>query len=240
MTLGLAFTALGYLTGALVFFWAAREKGVATDGMGRLAAIGFFGGILGAKLTQLLFEGWPWRVPAATILDPSVGGRALLGGLVVGWVCVEVAKRRLGIQRSTGDLFALALPAGEAVGRIGCYFNGCCYGSECELPWAVWQHDAFRHPAQLYSAVVAGGIFFALAAVRKTVSPGELFRWYLLLFGVTRFALEFLRYRESLWWGLSPMQWFCIELAAFAGLSLTFSARKRKIGVRIDPTRTSS
>ncbi len=148
MTLGLAFTALGYLTGALVFFWAAREKGVATDGMGRLAAIGFFGGILGAKLTQLLFEGWPWRVPAATILDPSVGGRALLGGLVVGWLCVEVAKRRMGIQRSTGDLFALALPAGEAVGRIGCYFNGCCYGSECELPWAVWQHDAFRHPAQ--------------------------------------------------------------------------------------------
>lgn len=217
MTLGEVFTGLGYLTGAIVFYWAARQKRLATEGMAKLAIIGFFGGILGAKLTELIAEGWPIRIPWSAILDPRLGGRALFGGLVVGWLAVEMAKRKMGIRRSTGDLFALALPAGEAVGRIGCYFNQCCYGTECDLPWAIYQHGANRHPAQLYSSASALFIFVGLMLVRKRVAEGDLFKWYLLLFGVSRFLLEFVRFRPMLVGGLSPMQWFCLELAIGAG-----------------------
>jgi phosphatidylglycerol:prolipoprotein diacylglycerol transferase len=183
-------------------------------------------GILGAKLSQLLAEGWPVRVPWFTVLEPQVGGRALLGGVIFGWIGVEIAKRRMGLRRSTGDLFALALPAGEAVGRIGCHLNGCCYGVPCDLPWAIYQHGAWRQPAQLVSSVVAALTFgFLLWLAPKLHREGQLFQVYLLVFGVTRFGLEFVRWRESTIGGLSPMQWFCLDLIVFASVAL--SRRRR-------------
>ena len=195
--------------------------------MAILAGVGFVAGIVGAKLTQTLASG----LPVSSMANP--GGRALLGGLAFGWLAVEVAKRVMGIRRSTGDLFALALPAGEAIGRIGCHLNGCCYGERCDLPWAVWQHGASRHPAQLYSAATAAATFGLLLWLSGSPSPsgsswrggwgerlreGDLFRLYLLLFGLSRFALEFVRWRESTVLGLSPMQWFCLDLVASVGL----------------------
>lgn len=219
MKLGEFFTLASHLVGGLVFWWAARQRRLSTEGIWTVVAVGFFCAMVGAKVTQLVAEGWPTRVPALLAFDPRTGGRALLGGVIFGWLGVELAKRRLGIRRSTGDMFALALPAGEAVGRIGCYFNGCCYGERCDLPWSVYQHGALRHPAQLYSSAVALLIFGFLLWLRRSWPParereGTLFRAYLLAFGISRFGLEFVRWRETLWFGLSPMQWFCLELVA--------------------------
>jgi len=227
MIAGAFFTGLGYLVGAVVLWWAASQKRLATKGIGWVAFSGFAAGIAGAKLTQLVAEGWPLRLPAAAALDPRSGGRALLGGLIFGWIGVEVSKRRLGIRRSTGDLFALALPAGEAVGRIGCFFNGCCYGEKCDLPWAVYQHGAWRHPAQLYSAVTAAGLFGGLLWARRHVKrEGDLFLLYLFGFGLTRFLLEFVRWRETLFFGLSPMQWFCLELIVGSVVGWAIKSRR--------------
>ncbi|HVT12726.1 MAG TPA: prolipoprotein diacylglyceryl transferase family protein [Fimbriimonadaceae bacterium] len=227
MSVGEVFTALGYLVGALVLVWGAMQKRLATDGMGWVALSGFAGGVLGAKLTELIFEGWPLRVPFLAGLDPRAGGRALFGGMVCGWIAVEIAKRRLGIRRSTGDLFALALPAGEAVGRIGCYFNGCCYGTTCDEPWAVYQHGAMRHPAQLYSSVTAALIFVGLLWIKKRIArEGDLFKLYLLAFGASRFVLEFYRQNDTYWFGLTPMQWFCLDLILFGVVALARARRQ--------------
>lgn len=233
MTLGEVFTALGYAVGALVFWWASRQRKLNTEGIGRLALVGLFGGIIGAKVTQWVMEGWPFSQPATAVLNPTAGGRALLGGLLVGWLCVEVAKRRMGIRRSTGDLFALALPAGEAVGRIGCYFNQCCYGTVCDASWAVHQHGADRHPVQLYSSIVAALVFGLLVMVSKHVRrEGDLFRMYLGLFGLTRFWLEFFRERSMAFGGLSAMQWFCLELVVASAIMLTLSHRRSRAEAR--------
>ena len=227
MTLGFLFTGLGYLVGALVLWWAASQKKLATKGIGWVALSGFAAGVFGAKLTQLVAQGWPTRVPVEAAFDPSAGGRALLGGLAFGWIGIEIAKRRLGIRRSTGDLFALALPAGEAVGRIGCFFNGCCYGEKCDLPWAVYQHGAWRHPAQIYSSVTAAALFAGLLWARNRVKrEGDLFLLYLGGFGATRFLLEFVRWRESLIFGLSPMQWFCLELVMGSSVAWVVKSRR--------------
>jgi len=228
VTLGELFTGLGYVVGVLVLWWAASQKKLATQGIWWIAFSGLAAGIFGAKLTQLVAQGWPVRVPASAILDPAAGGRALLGGLICGWIGVEIAKRRLGIRRSTGDLFALALPAGEAVGRIGCFFNTCCYGTKCGLPWATYQHGEWRHPAQLYSSITAAALFGGLLWARKRVRrEGDLFLLYLAGFGVTRFLLEFVRWRESLIFGLSPMQWFCLELTVGAPTAWFLKSRRR-------------
>lgn len=221
MILGQLFTALGYAVGGLVFWLAARERKLATDGIGRLAIIGFVAGVIGAKLSELIFMGWPLQVPPLLALDPRVGGRALFGGMIVGWIAVEIAKRRMGIKRSTGDLFALALPAGEAIGRIGCYFNACCYGKETNVSWAIFQHDAWRHPTQIYSAISAATIFTILWAFRKKMAyEGQLFLVYLLLFASTRFVIEQFRWQTGSIWGLSSMQWFCIDMMSLSTFRL--------------------
>jgi len=222
MTLGNLFTDLGYAIGAAVFIYFARKDGRLDRRLVWVMLSGFAAGVIGARLVQWLLLGAPGGLGAWT--DPSVGGRTIIAGIVCGWIAVEVAKARLGIRRSTGDLFALALPAGEAVGRIGCWLNGCCYGAACNLPWAVEQHGALRHPAQLYSSAVALLIFVALLLLRgKLWREGDLFRAYLLLYGTSRFGIEFFRERDHLFGGLSLAQWFCLELAIAGALSLTYS-----------------
>lgn len=204
-----------------------RKSKLATEGMGLIAVAGALGGILGAKLSQFLLEGWPFKIPATSILDPRLGGKALFGGVVIGWLTVEVVKRRLGIRRSTGDHFALALPAGEAVGRVGCLLNGCCFGKECDLPWAIHQHGADRHPTQVYSALAAITTLALLVWIKpKLPREGDLFKVYLGVFGASRFVIEFFRATDSRPYGLTVMQWVCIELVVYASIALSWSARR--------------
>jgi phosphatidylglycerol:prolipoprotein diacylglycerol transferase len=184
--------------------------------------LGFAGGILGAKLVQWALLGFPGG--AAAFVDPAGGGRTIIAGIVCGWIAVEIAKRRLGIRRSTGDYFALALPAGEAVGRIGCFLAPCCVGAETTARLAVFQLGAWRHPAQLYAIAIALAILGILLALRgRLPREGDLFRAYLLLYGLGRFSLEFLRQRDELYFGLSLAQWFGIELFIAGGIALIVS-----------------
>jgi len=228
MTLGEFITALGYLTGIAVYLYVAKRRKLLTEGMFFVACWAIAGGLVGAKLGEFLAEGWPISISPLTIFDATVGGRALLGGLLGGWVAAEIAKRRMGIKRPTGDLFAYALSAGEAVGRIGCYFNGCCYGKATTFPIVIYQHGAWRHPTQLYSSATAAIIFLILLAMRKHVAKdGDLFRVYLLCFGITRFLIEFLREGKPALWGLTAMQWLCIDLAFAGAVGLALSIRNR-------------
>lgn len=229
MTAGFAFTALAYVVGLVIFAWESRRRGFDRGAMVQIVAAAVFGGAIGARLSQFIYQGWPASVPASAIVDPATGGRAILGGVIGGWIAVELMKRVMGLRRRTGDAFALALAGGEAVGRIGCYFNACCYGEACSAPWAVYQHGAWRHPAQIYSAIVAACIFGALLWFRPRLpTVGSLFRVYLLLFGGTRFLLEFVRYRDSLHFGLSTMQWFCLELVVVAVVGFVLIRRSQR------------
>ena len=230
MTPGTLLTAAGYVVGLLVFYLAARQRRLATEGMRHVALAGLSGGVLGAKVTEWGLGHWQTLAshPAA-MLDPRLGGRTIIGGVLAGWLAVAIAKWRLGIRRSTGDLFALALPAGEAVGRIGCFFNGCCYGVPSHVAWAVYQHGAWRHPAQLYSALAAAAIFGTLFALRdRMLREGDLFKLYLVLYGASRFGLEFLRERNLAFGGLSLAQWVCLEMAMVASLALVVSSRRAR------------
>jgi len=230
VTLGSCFTLLGYIVGGTVLLLEAQRRRMATEGTGWVVLAGLGGGVIGAKLTLWVLLNWNALVShPALLLDPSSGGRALIGGIIGGWIGVELAKWRLGIKRSTGDLFALALPAGEAVGRIGCYLNGCCYGRACTLPWAIYQHGAWRHPAQLYSSAVAAIVFAVLLAMRNRLwREGDLFRLYLVLMGVTRFGLEFFRERNLMIAGLSLVQWTCLEIVVLFSVALFISERRSR------------
>lgn len=231
MRLGEFFTFSGFAVGALVFVFAAREKRLATPGIGWVALAGFLGGAFGAKLTEWIVSN-PALLSSApnAILNPQSGGRTFIGGVLCGWIAVEIAKWKLGIKRSTGDLFALALPAGEAIGRLGCHFNTCCFGIPSTLAGAIFQHGEWRFPSQLLSSLVAFAIFAVLFSKRKTmVREGDLFRWYLLLYGASRFAIEFTRERHIALGGLSVAQWVCLEIAISGALALWLARRKARV-----------
>jgi phosphatidylglycerol:prolipoprotein diacylglycerol transferase len=207
-TLSATFYALGYLTAICAFAWLARRRRIATVGIFILMAAGLLGGLLGANVVQLLATGVP--------------GKTVIGAVLCGYLSVMLAKRLLGIGRDTGDMFALAISAGEAVGRWGCFFAGCCYGkaSPAGLPWAIRQHGALRHPTQVYESLANAAIFAVLLMIlRRNPRDGMLFCVQGILFCLARFVIEF--YRESSIFALhlSLAQWACI------GGLLFFSAR---------------
>jgi phosphatidylglycerol:prolipoprotein diacylglycerol transferase len=224
MGLGELLTLSGYLVGALVLFLESRRRNLNTEGMRIVAIAGLVCGVAGAKVTQWFFSS---GVPLVALLQPQNGGKSLVGGLIFGWLGVEVAKRHLGIRRSTGDSWALALPAGEAVGRLGCYFNGCCIGTPFQGSWAVLQVGFERHPTQIYSAVGAALLFGVLWQLRDSLPrEGDLFKMYLTLYGVSRFGIEFFRERNYVFLQMSMVQIICLEVAIFALIGLTLSFRR--------------
>jgi len=173
--------ACAYLVAAAIFWWMARRRGMLTDDVVRIMAAGLVGGLAGANLLQLIATGLP--------------GKTIEGGILGGWLAVVWVKRYLGYTRPTGDLFALAIPAGEAIGRVACFIGGCCYGKTAGVAWAVYDHDAWRHPTQLYLSLAAALCFVVLLTVERRGILPENGLLYLggMLFCIDRFVVEFFR-----------------------------------------------
>ncbi len=214
MSLGECLTVAAYLVGAGAFWMAARRRQMASEGIAYLALAALVGGVIGAKIGEwAVANGAAWAAHPFAILEVRGGGRSILGGVLGGWIAVEIAKKRLGIRRSTGDLWALALPWGEAVGRIGCWFNGCCFGAPWSGPCAVWQHEAWRFPAQFLSSACAFAIGCFLWWPRKeTLREGQLWHWYLMGWGACRVGIEFVRNHPSYDGMLSSAQWTALVI----------------------------
>lgn len=216
MTVSAGFYALGYLTGVAVFIVMARRRRIATEGIMAVMGAGLLGGLAGANLTQWLLGG--------------TAGKTVLGGVAAGYLTVIVYKRYLGLTRPTGDLFAPALCAGEAVGRWGCFFGGCCYGKPAMVAWAVWQHGAFRHPTQLYLAAASMAILVGLWRFERTSPPENgLFFLQGLLYCAARFVIEFFRETHAVAGGLSAAQWACLAGLAFFATKLYRLMRPERI-----------
>jgi phosphatidylglycerol:prolipoprotein diacylglycerol transferase len=221
MTLSAECYGLGYLTGLAVFAWMAWRRKLATAGIMAVMGAGLIGGLVGANLAQWVFGG--------------VAGKTVLGGIAGGYLCVILYKRHLGLRRSTGDLFAVAISAGEAVGRWGCFFGGCCYGKACSLPWAVRQHGELRHPTQLYLSAANALILVALWRFDK-LRPPENGLFYLqgTLYCVARFVIEFFRAGPPPVWGLTLAQWACLAGFAFFSIQLTRLMRSSSSSLNIN------
>lgn len=148
-----------YLFAAALFWWLACRRGVATTGFRFVGFAGFLGGVAGAIASQYIVT--------------QDQGRSIVGAFAGGYIAVVLAKRAIGLRRPTGDLFALALAGGEAVGRLGCFIGGCCYGKVASVPWAVYDHGAARHPTQLYSSLAAFATLALLLRLERMNLPED-------------------------------------------------------------------
>jgi phosphatidylglycerol---prolipoprotein diacylglyceryl transferase len=211
----LIFESLAYFVAFRVYLTERRKAGDFLDTSTRwsvvLAAIA--GAAIGSKL--LFWTEDPVRtLHNATNLAYLLGGKTIVGAILGGAIAVEWMKRRLHVNRRTGDLFAVPLALGIAIGRIGCALAGVhddTHGVATALPWGIDFGDGIRrHPVQLYES--AAMVLLALA-LRRIAPPrfaeGDRFRAFLLAYCGWRVFVDFLKPGVR-FASLTSLQWCCL------------------------------
>lgn len=166
------------------------------------------------------------------------GGMVFYGGFLGACIGLLIyTKFSKEVERGLAfDLFAVCIPLFHVFGRIGCFLSGCCYGVECDFGFIVHGNtlvpeinDVRRLPVPLIEAVCNLIIFLVLLRLfQKGKESGKMIFYYMLVYPVVRFVLEFFRGDEirGFLFGLSTSQWISIGLFAVAVWKLFFSKSK--------------
>jgi prolipoprotein diacylglyceryltransferase len=146
------------------------------------------------------------------------GGKTIVGGLIGGLIAVESVKRFRGIHVATGDLLALPLVLGIAIGRIGCFLSGLedqSYGVSTQLPWAVDFGDGvLRHPTQLYELLFLASLGAILLRTGLSATIGDRFKLFMLGYLGFRLLIDFIKPGVRVG-GLTVIQWACLAVVAY-------------------------
>jgi len=204
------FVLLGLVVGIIVFYFETRKHKSISENTFYIFIAGILGGILGAKIPA-------WIINYKSLishfsLSLFLSGRTLVGGLIGGFIAIELTKKYLGIKERRGNLFAPAIAIGVAIGRIGCFLRGCCYGKPTSLPWGVNFGDGvLRHPTQIYESIFMLGMFIYLQHRKsKNPYPGQLFKILMVSYFTFRFFIEFIRVEPVVFAGLTLYQWVSV------------------------------
>jgi len=194
------------------------------------------GALVGSRLLGLA-EQWPTVLAAGRsgqllALAMTPGGKTIVGGILGGWLAVELVKRLSGIKRRTGDLFVMPLCLAIAIGRVGCLVAGLAddtYGVPTRLPWAVDLGDHVgRHPVQVYEILFLGLMAWALkTSERWTLPEGARFRLFLAGYLGWRLGIDFWK-PQPLVAGLNVIQWSCAAGLLAVGLGFVVQVRARR------------
>jgi phosphatidylglycerol:prolipoprotein diacylglycerol transferase len=159
--------------------------------------------IIGARVLYVVVEYKYFVDHPLDIFKVWKGGLVFYGGLVLGViVAMRIAiSKKLPIWK-TADILAPSIAIGQAIGRWGCLFAGCCYGTKTDLPWGITFSDpkslaplnVALHPTQIYLSLNAILIFGILVWFRKRKKfDGQLFCLYGILYSIGRFIIEYFR-----------------------------------------------
>lgn len=219
------FEILGYVVGFLAFLLLRllRKEPLTNSLRLPILATAVAGSAIGAKVL-FLFEN-P-RLTLQHIHDPAfiLGGKTIVGALLGGLFAVELMKKYAGIHRSTGDMFAIPLLVGIAVGRIGCFLTGLTdntYGTPTSLPWGIDFGDGItRHPTQLYEIIFIIVVLPILLRIQQRIAgckgfdEGDVFKFFMVAYLSFRLLCDFVKPYPRVALGLGTIQWACL-LALF-------------------------
>jgi len=234
------FETLGYVAGYVAFRRARMRRGDVIDEPKRwtVIAAAAVGALVGSRVLGLA-EQWPTVIAAARsrhilALLFTPGGKTIVGGLLGAWLAAEFIKRFSGIESRTGDLFAIPLCIGIAVGRVGCLVAGLAddtFGKPTNLPWAVDFGDGIgRHPVQLYEILFLALLAFLLSRPMH-LPGGARFRIFLAAYLGWRLAIDFLK-PQPLIAGMNVIQWACaagLTILAIQFLTDLRASRKKDL-----------
>lgn len=244
----LFFYILGIVIGAMVILWLSRKEKLDTVEVAAFILLGIACGWIGSRLLVSIYEQIARlgeRPFSFQMLRKGFQTGGSFFGAVAASLLYAVLYARVYFKnnaRCLWDITAIGIALGHAVGRLGCWCAGCCYGIPTSLPWGVqfkflgYSHHPSAgiplHPVQLYEATLCFANFvFLLLLWRKRRFPGQIFSFYLINYGLIRFFLEFLRRHAhdemALGSGLSWYQVFSLLLIAAGGF-LRFRFKKSK------------
>jgi len=228
-------TALGYGVASFYLLPRAKKLHISSDTFWNLIFIAFMGALIGGKLLFILVS-WPelgatFTEKITTIIKDFRYGFVFFGGMIVsvGALVWYIRRQKLPLLK-TADFMIVGLPLGHALGRIGCFLAGCCYGKPTLLPWGVRFTDPHTlvpahlvgvplHPTQLYEAGLNLLLFILLHfAYKKPHKDGKILVEYIWCYSLMRFSIEFLRgdFRGGFLWGMSPSQLISLGACACA------------------------
>jgi phosphatidylglycerol---prolipoprotein diacylglyceryl transferase len=220
------FVLLGLMVGLIVYYILAKKEKKQSENSFYILVAGLFGGIIGAKLPIWIIN-FPIIIQSFPDITPILSGRTITGGLIGGTLAVSYIKKKLNIKEKKGNLFAPAIALGVAIGRIGCFLRGCCYGIQTNLPWGVdFGEGILRHPTQIYESIFMFGLFLFLLYKRKTAKPGHLFFLLMNAYFIFRFFEEFIRDNPH-YFGLTLFQY--ISIGALLFINAKYLKEKRNI-----------
>jgi phosphatidylglycerol:prolipoprotein diacylglycerol transferase len=222
---------LAFLTALWMAARLSRRVGLDTDAVLNLGIYTAIAGMAGAKLLMILLDfDFYWRNPSELFSFATLrAGGVFYGGLIAALITAFFYTRRSKLPGlATADVFAPAIALGHAIGRLGCFAAGCCWGAPSHLPWAVTftspdAHQMFGvpleiplHPTQLYEsaaeALICAVLYRRFARPHK---PGAIIGLYLVLYPAARLLVEFVRAHDEFNPHFGPLvleQWIALAL----------------------------
>jgi phosphatidylglycerol:prolipoprotein diacylglycerol transferase len=232
-TFGLSF-ALAFIGAGGIALRRLREIGKPTDWAYEATFAALVGGLIGARVDWILQH-------LDQVADDPFGnvvsgtGLVFFGGLLGGAIGVVIwAWWRNFLGLTLLDLAAPAIAIGYAVGRVGCQLSGDGdYGTPWDGPWAMAYPDGTVptdetvHPTPVYETLTMGLVALGLWHLRDKVKPGILMALYLLLAGIERFLVEFIRRNDEVALGLTQPQLISLAMILGGGLWILLAYRPR-------------
>jgi phosphatidylglycerol:prolipoprotein diacylglycerol transferase len=225
-TFGICF-AFAFLASGAIFGRRLRELGKPADWTYEAVFAALIGGVVGSRVDFLIQN---WDEVSGDVLGNIFSGAGLVffGGLIGGAVGVLLwAWWRGWVGWDLLDASAAPIAIGYTVGRIGCQVSGDGdYGVGSDLPWAMAYPegtvptDETVHPTPVYETLTMGLATLVLWHLRDRFAPGVLFALYLIIAGVERFLVEFIRRNDSVVGGLTLAQLFSLALLALGSAIL--------------------
>lgn len=195
--------AVAFLVSLKLVLYRAKRQGVGETIIYDLTLVIFISGIVGSRILEVFINFSFYRAYPLEIFKIWRGGLGFYGGLITAIFVtgIFILKKRLDLWQ-IADLYTPAIPLGHAIGRIGCFSAGCCYGKVTSLPWGIVFKNPYSlaplgvkvHPTQVYSLLGNLTIFFYLLQMEKNKQyKGQTFVFYTICYSILRFFIEFFR-----------------------------------------------
>lgn len=201
--------AIAFLVGIQLFLSRGAKRGLPEEKLSTLSLLLLVLAVIGGRGLYVLTHWSDYARDFPGVFRIWEGGLMLYGGYFLAIAGGIAYLRRAGLPLwRVGDAAAPSMALGIAIGRIGCFLNGCCFGLPAHVPWAIrfpsgsYSNFVFPgeplHPSQLYLAAAGGALFVALLAWdRRPRFDGWLFWTYIAIDALLRFGIDFSRYYDA-------------------------------------------
>lgn len=223
--------AVAFFIGINLCVKTAQQKGISPQKMTDFCLLLLISGIAGARLGYILSNLNFFIQNPKEIVMLNHGGLFFFGGLLtalfVGITYLKLKKEKITVY---ADIVCLYMPMGQALGRVGCFLNGCCWGKTCNIEsFKIFSADKMTalHPVQLYESTLSVILLCLLIYLyKKNLKSGMIILSYLCGYTFIRFCMEFFRGdHDIVFASLTGWQLLCI--AIFVPSLLIFYLRTR-------------